>query len=917
LYAAGFSFRLDAEGKLFLRPVERVNGALRGYIRQHKPALVAGLTYTKSVAIGGRSYSYIPRWTGQVLAPADGLLAFDTETSVVDLNRAVPQMALASASTGEQSCLIHPDDVGRFLLVHGDLEWVGHNVAFDFWVVEKHLRERGEQVPLALWWQIAGDGRLRDSMLLDMLLRLARDDSYPNPRGLDEVAGEYAGLEITKDDPYRLRYGEIIGQDWSVIDTGFFDYVIKDAIVTRAAYVEIRKQAEQLLADFHGATTEILPNAVAKFGLLTESVQVQKSIALAAIQRHGLGVDLTWVRQGEAELRRHLVESVAQVPALCLDLYKPNKDGTLSVTPKGKPRRNDKVLREKLVEVARVLGEDEEAGVEIRVPLTKKTQQSSTSTRFWHEYADHDAFLKHWCDVEEFAKLLQFYVNLQEERAHPKYTVMVRSGRTSCSSPNVQQIPRDSDFRRAFVPSAGNFLLAVDYSFVELVTLAATCHHRYGHSRLGDVIRAGIDPHVNTAASILGKELAEFAGWKDSPAVVDGRTLAERFKQARQAAKPINFGVPGSLGVRSLRVYAKTTYGVVLTEEEAKSWRDKLIRTIYPELALYLAEDAPLIIARNLGVPVEQVRAALADMHLTCVRKVLAGNPKKRGGDPYQPAFVAKVWDTLLQAAQNSELLSALQDRRAEGDAPPDGETKEQAKARKQRNEDLSRRVCQAGVATLTGRIRGRVRYSQARNTPFQGLAADGAGLALFRLIREGFRVICFVHDEVLIELPDEGGYVAESKGRCVERIMREEMARVLGCDLPVSVESSLSTCWSKDAKLIVKDGKVFPWGPPGSDTPATVPTVDVTDETSNLSGSDGVSSAGGEVSSALDPDAVKEVEHGSAQGPGPGEGRNRPGDRPAGEGADAVLVVRRTDDEGGRGRDRGLPLGRLGEAHL
>ena len=32
-----------------------------------------------------------------------------------------------------------------------------------------------------------------------------------------------------------------------------------------------------------------------------------------------------------------------------------------------------------------------------------------------------------------------------------------------------------------------------------------------------------------------------------------------------------------------------------------------------------------------------------------------------------------------------------------------------------------------ASVATLTGRIRGRVRYSQARNTPFQGLAADGA----------------------------------------------------------------------------------------------------------------------------------------------------------------------------------------------
>jgi DNA polymerase I-like protein with 3'-5' exonuclease and polymerase domains len=124
--------------------------------------------------------------------------------------------------------------------------------------------------------------------------------------------------------------------------------------------------------------------------------------------------------------------------------------------------------------------------------------------------------------------------------------------------------------------------------------------------------------------------------------------------------------------------------------------------------------------------------------------------------------------------------------------------------------------VCHAGVATLTGRIRGRVRYSQARNTPFQGLAADGAALALFELVREGFRVVGFVHDEVLVELPDEGGFVSADKVRRVEEILCRKMEEVLVGDIPVGCEAALSERWSKKAKLVVQDGKVQPWRPKG-----------------------------------------------------------------------------------------------------
>ena len=124
----------------------------------------------------------------------------------------------------------------------------------------------------------------------------------------------------------------------------------------------------------------------------------------------------------------------------------------------------------------------------------------------------------------------------------------------------------------------------------------------------------------------------------------------------------------------------------------------------------------------------------------------------------------------------------------------------------------------------MTGRIRGRVSYSQCRNTPFQGLAADGAKLALWRLMREGYRIVGFVHDEVLIELPDEGGYVSLDLVERAVAILCEEMASVLVGGIPVGCEATLSTCWSKDAVPIVRDGRMFPWSPVTT-SPPTSPT--------------------------------------------------------------------------------------------
>jgi hypothetical protein len=573
------------------------------------------LTPQAAVTIGGNSYPYTRRWSGQRLLPKDGYLAFDTETDLVDLKRHIPRLALASASAGaEANCLIHPDDIGGFILAHKGLHWVCHHSAFDFWTVENHLRRRNEDEARQVWWGIAEKNRLHDSMLLDMLVRLARDDTYPDMRDLAVVARQYAGLEVSKNDPYRMRYGEIIGMDWAVVEEGFFQYGVKDSIVTKPTYLAIRKQALALVEEFGRYCKDILPDARQRFGVLTEAIQIRKGIALAQLTRHGMNVDLDWVRKTESELREEMLRAAAAAQAIC-PVYKVKSDGSFVTTGKtDTPAFLDSDMRNQLRCIKQEI--EQETGAPLKIPSTKKG--ISRSVKVWSDYAHLHPFVDCWIKAQGLAKLLQFFtafedrvdvcdlagalgvgvddlaralrvkggadgstvatlrsvtrgatsknkklqgLGLKPEQVmaaarslaeanrqptctiHPSYSVLVRSGRVSCSAPNIQQVPRDSGFRQSFMASLGSFILAVDYSFIELCTFAATALHKYGWSDMATVIKARVDPDAHTGAMILGVPADEFMSWKNDETVaekiiVDGKEVAiklkDKFDKARQ-----------------------------------------------------------------------------------------------------------------------------------------------------------------------------------------------------------------------------------------------------------------------------------------------------------------------------------------------------------------------------------------------
>lgn len=720
----------------------------------------------ESVQLGEHRFPY-RRWSGEQLGPR---LAFDTETTVETDRSIVPQLVLASASDGRQHFLIHPDDIRAFVVAHSHCHFAAHNCGFDFWVVLHHLR--GDVAAQELWWHVVDEDRLHDTMILDGLLRLAQSDAYPRPRDLGTLSSAYADLTIDKADPCRMRYGSILGRPWEEVERCFFDYAVSDAIVTFRVWEELTRRVSQCLDAY-----SVPRDAIDRWGPLTEAIQVKGAIALAAIERTGLDIDASLLQQLRAGLEQQRAELVERLDAAAPQLLTRDSAGRMKLTKHGSPRKSLPALAAALRDVA--------VEAEVEPPATA-SGRITTASDYWRQH-DRFPFVADWLQLEELTKLLSFFAGLDRPRIHPRYTTMVRTGRTSCSGPNVQQLPRSGRVREAIVAPEGRSFFAIDYSFIELRTLAAVCEERYGWSQLATTIREGVDPHCFVAAMFEGVELEEFLTWK--------KTQPDRFASLRQRAKALNFGIPGGLGAKTLTAYAKATYGVNLSLDEAERFRSKLITEVFPELGRYLREDTHSIAARQLQCETEDLRRQFpAPSHLGCVRRILRGETVSSKGEPYKADHIEAAWQSLERLCNNPELTPLIADR----------DTSDKA--------GLARKLFGVPVMTLTGRIRGRVSFTAARNTPFQGLAADGAKLAMFDLIRQGYTIHAFIHDEFLLSLQDDADWIEEPKR--INSIICEAMQRVCGT-IPIEAEGARMKRWYKGAKPVYgEQGELLIWEP-------------------------------------------------------------------------------------------------------
>jgi DNA polymerase I-like protein with 3'-5' exonuclease and polymerase domains len=601
-------------------------------------------------------------------------------------------------------------------------------------------------------------------MLLACLVSIATADDDQQP-SLAELARQMLGVELDKD-TYRLRYAETIGADWNTLEPGWFEYPATDAAITYKLFQLLWEQAGNI-TQAAGVSTQ--------YGMLTESIQVQAAICLANTHRLGLHVDTQRAGHLRQELEQQIQQTIEQ-----LETMEPNLFGR-SVSQRylfdtgssSQVTMNQQRLTSRLDSIAKQY--------QLPAPSTKTGKLTTSVNEYWKEHRLLDPFIDTYCRYREQTKLLTFFDALKQPRIHPRYRALVRTGRTSASSPNIQQLPTGSKVREVIVPAPGHLLLSIDYAAIELRTLAAVCRQRYGFSKLADVIQQGTDPHSYTAAMFAGMSLEQFSQLPNK-------------KQLRQQAKAVNFGLPAGLGAASLVTYARFSYGVTMTTEQATEFRDKLTNTIYPELALYLSEDPAQLLATSLQADVATVRATLRKQwQYGLLKRITDGQTAKADGTPYTADTIRTTWQQLEQLNRNPALTGPIAQRDTTETSP-------------------LRRLLNTPVATTTGRIRGGVTFTAARNTPFSGLAADGAKLAMWQLLLAGYRVVAFVHDEFLIELPRDADHTTEAER--INTICCSSMQQLVGT-IPIACEYSLADRWYKQATAVRDSGgKLIPWTP-------------------------------------------------------------------------------------------------------
>lgn len=216
--------------------------------------------------------------------------------------------------------------------------------------------------------------------------------------------------------------------------------------------------------------------------------------------------------------------------------------------------------------------------------FTAKTGKASTSgdhLMLFMDNPDAAPFVTAFSEMTEVQKVLSTYVvgflkHLHPgNKFHPSYYLAVGSyddrkndagattGRTSCSNPSVQTIPKRGKWvkklRQAFIAPPGKTLLSLDFSQGELRIAAVLAKE----PTMLDAYASGLDLHAITAAHLSGNSVEDFMLLPD-----DQRDLL------RSAAKASNFGLIYGMGAKRYVDYARTAYGVTMTLEQGTDNRN-------------------------------------------------------------------------------------------------------------------------------------------------------------------------------------------------------------------------------------------------------------------------------------------------------------------------------------------------------
>lgn len=171
--------------------------------------------------------------------------------------------------------------------------------------------------------------------------------------------------------------------------------------------------------------------------------------------------------------------------------------------------------------------------------------------------------------LNTFIVKLPTHINKKTGRVHADFfQIGAKSGRLSCTKPNLQQQPTRTlpEFRTIFQAAAGNKIITADYSQIELRILAQV-------SQDSEYIKAyneGADLHSLTASKIFKKPLDAVE------------------KKDRSIAKTVNFGIAYGMWTPGLQRKLQSA-GIDITEKESEDIIQGFYNA-YPGVAKYLRD---------------------------------------------------------------------------------------------------------------------------------------------------------------------------------------------------------------------------------------------------------------------------------------------------------------------------------------
>jgi hypothetical protein len=693
--------------------------------------------------------------------PGDGRLfgprfSFDAETTAIDDEHPdlTPAYVLGAACDGRRGAFVSREHAPAFFVAHRGAEVVFHNAAFDLAVLHHLL---GPAADVYGW--VDGD-RVWDTRVLKRLLSLATAGHTARcGSGLADCALEHLGVALEKGEKdaegkqVRTNFGQFLGKQPGTIPFKYLTYLAHDAMATWYLFDVMNQLVRGVLrgADsvYGHAGEDWLRDVIRRFGPLTHHVQLRASILAGALTATGIGIDQDR-SQGKAEGLRRTLEALRE--RLRRRGYLPGEPGCA------------KALQALLTRFAR-------SHPDLELKATD-TGRWSLKEEDLGELAACDPFFADLTLFKAAEKLLATYVaKMGRPRLHPRFGYLLETGRTYCGGGfNLQNLPREKDVqtpadtvRGCFVPGEDKVFIDADFSQIELVVLGYALDKQFGlGGTLAAVINGGQDVHRLVAAEMLGKPPHEIS------------------KEGRNSVKPVSFGRPGGMGVNGLRKVAKAGYGIDLTDEQVQERIDAYHR-LCPELTPFLEDewDGGLVVAEALGLtPADYSHARgrhRADNdpegHLPTgwvggmlLKALKEERPRTRQGRDYDAEELDYFW---ARARRLPVKLDAALRRDLEGRRP-------------------GRKLWQAvrtwagrrPVFTLTGRLRAAATFCSARNNVFQGPAADGAILGMWRVWRAGYQVVDFVHDQLVVESPADDR--VQERIDEIEALMKAGMAEVV-----------------------------------------------------------------------------------------------------------------------------------------